>query len=242
MTRYLSFVSRPTVLMVAVIVTIVLVPRGAAADQIYWDEVTDNAAIALDTLLGNLTARQEKEMIGDNWFRSKEKRRQAGRTSIGQVGIDGFFPVVGYAPPDLGQAETLTFFFIDPATDQRTSPAFAVSAVSYYALLDPSNLVGQQLTEAVIRQNLTLIGTTGDATNDFAVGFVLTGFEPLILGFPLDALGNEIEGEGTAAYAAHVLVPEPSTFLLLGVGALAYGWRRRVSGLNVKYSDHGCRN
>ncbi|GCA75599.1 hypothetical protein MiTe_02435 [Microcystis aeruginosa NIES-2520] len=226
-----------TITSLSVLVTVIgatLIPEMAQAIS-YWDAVSDNAAIAIDTALGNLTAREGKELIGRNWAEWRRQREQQGKIAVGQVGKDGFFPVAEYTLADLGTIETLTYFFIDPVTGQKTQtqPDFEFSAVRYDALLQPFTLDKNQLNEASIRANLVTIGTSSDAASNFEIPFTLQGFEPIILGFPLDANGNEISGEGTAGFASNVLVstPEPTStlgFLALGTLGAASTLKRKL--------------
>jgi hypothetical protein len=225
-----------TITSLSVLVTVIgatLIPEMAQAIS-YWDAVTDNAAIVIDTALGNLTARQEKELIGRNWDEWRRQREQQGKKSVGQVAKDGFFPVAEYTSADLGTIEALTYFFIDPATGQKTQtqPDFEFSAVRYDALLQPFTLDKNQLNEASIRANLVTIGTSSDAASNFEIPFTLQGFEPIILAFPLDANGNEISGEGTAGFASNVLAtPEPTStlgFLALGTLGAASTLKRKL--------------
>ena len=208
------------------VVTFLAMPRTATATG-YWETVKKNAVVVIDTALGNLTAKQEKAEIEANWAEYRAQKMAAGLVSVGQVAKSGFYPVAEYTLADLGTTEVLTYFFIDPATGESTTSAFEVSAVRYEALLEPPTLNKDELTEDLIRQNLTLLGTSTDTANDFAFNFTLQGFEPMILGFPLDAMGAKITGEGTAGFASNV-IPEPTTICLLGFGGLALKRRRRA--------------
>lgn len=207
---------------------IVLIPGNASATS-YKDTVVDNAAIVIDTALFNLTAREEKELIGRNWDEYNRQRKQEGKVSVGQVGINGFYPVYNYGLSDLDSTVVLTYFFIDSSTGLLTTPAFDVAAVRYEGLLEPPTLDKSQLTWDLILENLVPLGTSTDLASNFALDFTLRGFEPIILGFPMDEAGNEITGEGTAGFGSTVLVREPPTLLLFGMGAfvaLVYFHRR----------------
>jgi len=105
-----------------------LVPTAATAAT-YWETVKKNLVVVIDTSLGNLTAEQEVDKINANWEEWYRQREAAGQTSVGQSAIDGLYPIAGYDLTDLGTMESLTYFFIDPATGLRTTPAFAVSSV-----------------------------------------------------------------------------------------------------------------
>lgn len=210
-----------------VVITVTGLMQGTVTAMSYWEAVIDNAVIVADTGRGNLTVRQERDLINANWADWRQQKQAAGLASVGQVAIAGFYPVVEYTPADLGTTEILTYFFIDPATGTTTTPAFEVSAVRYEALLDPFALYPSVPTESLIRDNLTLLGTSTDAANDFALNFTLEGFEPIILAFPFDAIGNEITGEGTAGFASHV-VPEPATLSMLALGGIGLLRRRKV--------------
>lgn len=225
---------RRRLIVVAIAITGIALTPGPAAAKSTWDAITDVVVIIADTVLGNLTARQEKEMIEDVWDEWCGQREAEARTHVGQVSTDGFYPVAEYTPAGLGTTTALRYFFIDPATGEPPTgecptPPFEVSAVRYEALLELPTLNKEALTVELIRQNLTLLGTSTDAWNDFALDFTLQGFEPIVLGFPLDAGGNEITGEGTAGFASHVLVPEPGALplMLSGIGALWAMNRRR---------------
>lgn len=226
-------------LVVITIIGIGLMPGTAKATG-YWETVRDNALVALGTLNGDYTIEQEVDMINANWDEYNRQKKEAGKSSVAQGAIGGIYPVTNYASADLGTTKVLTYFFIDPNTGQRTTPAFEVSAVRYEALLEPPTSDPCELTEALIRANLTLLGTSTDAAHDFALNFTLQGFEPIILGFPLDAGGNEIIGEGTAGFVSSVLLPDviPTvsewgliilTLLLLTAGVVVIWRRRRVA-------------
>ncbi|MGH9459742.1 MAG: PEP-CTERM sorting domain-containing protein [Vicinamibacteria bacterium] len=217
----------------ALVATCVIFNTADARAIPYTEAVTRNALTVLDTFLGNLTASQEADMINDTWDEWRTQREQAGQNSVGQIGIDGLFPLATYTSADLGSTEMLTYFFIDPVTGQRTQPGPPVSAVRYEALLQPPTLDPNQLTFELIIQNVSLIGISTDASTDFAVPFLLTGFEPLILAFPFDSEGQEITGEGTAAFASHV-IPEPSTMVLLSLGVLALSGFSRPAAAGQK--------
>lgn len=226
---------RRRLIVVAIAITGIALMPGPAAAKGYWEVVVANCVIVADTLLFNLTAQQEKAMINDNWAEWRQQRVAEGITDAGQLSMDGVYPVAEYTPAGLGTTTVLRYFFIDtatgePPTGECPTPPFEVSAVRYEALLELPTLNKEELTEELIRQNLTLLGTSTDGWNDFALDFTLQGFEPIILGFPLDAGGNEITGEGTAGFASHVLVPEPGALplMLSGIGALwAMNHRRR---------------
>jgi hypothetical protein len=101
----LAFARPGRCLALTLIIASCVVPQTATASS-YWDTVIDNAVIVIDTALGNLTARQEKDMIAANWDEYRRQKRQAGLTSIGQVAKDGSYPVADYLATDLGSPST----------------------------------------------------------------------------------------------------------------------------------------
>ena len=142
-------------------------PTGAMAAG-YWDTVVDNAAVVIDTALKNLTARQEVAMIRANWDKYYLTSAQANLPAVGQGSLAATYPVLQYSPEQLGTTLTLNYFFADPATGALTSPPFAVSSVEYEALLTPPTLNVNDLSQSLIEANLTVIGTSSDADNNFA--------------------------------------------------------------------------
>lgn len=59
----------------------------------------------------------EADLFANNHQLSKAERKHEGKTSVGQVAIDGFYPVIDYGLGELGSIEKLTFFFVDTDTD-----------------------------------------------------------------------------------------------------------------------------
>jgi len=223
MNKFCSYVIATSFLVPFTIIGVTLNPEKAEAIG-YWDTVKRKAVVVIDTALGNLTAEQEAEKIKAIDREYNNHKKQA---SVGGARKNGLV-VAKYTLADLGSVETLTYIPIDPTTGLRTQTPlpFTFSSVRYDALLEPFTLDADQLNETSIRANLVTIGVSSDAANDFAVPFILQGFEPMILAFPLDANGNEVTGEfgldGIAGSASNVLsTPEPtSTLSLLALGTL----------------------
>ena len=137
---------------------------------------------------------------------------------VGQAAFQGAFPdaLVG-----AGASGFLTFFFVDPATGAQTA-GLPVGSVRYEINTDP-----------LMPNSFSLLGTSFNAASSFALSFTLNTFEPVIQAVPFDPTGSPIfiSGEGdqnVALGAVVILVPGPSTLILLGVGAisvLAGAWR-----------------
>jgi hypothetical protein len=87
--------------------------------------------------------------------------------------------------------------------------------------------MGETLTQTLIEEHLTVLGTSTDIANEFAFNFTLQGFEPIILAIPLDSSGDKITGEGTAGFSSNILIPEPTTFAILSIGALSLIRRKK---------------
>jgi len=189
--------------------------------------VKDTVSVAIDSINGKRSATDELIQAGIIWLDYLQQKNNAGLAALGQVAKDGAFPVETYVLADLGSTERLTYFFVDSSTGLRTNPGFAVSSVEWDALLTPPTLDPNALTEALIQSSLTPLGISTDSANDFAFDFTLQGVEPLIIGFPLDAAGNIITGEGTAGYAMNVLTPEPGTMALMALGVLGAAFLRK---------------
>ncbi|MCX6346174.1 MAG: hypothetical protein NT018_14070 [Armatimonadetes bacterium] len=200
--------------MLVVIAGVFLVP-GMATAHSYWGTVVDNAAIVIDTSLGNMTAREEVAAINQNW----DHWNGLCSVTMPQVRMAGMSPVKNYSTADLGTVKVLTYRHIDPITGLPVTPHFAaltpVVSVRYEALLEPFTEVKEEVTEATIKEHLTLLGTSTDSVNDFALNFTLptTGcFEPIIIATPLDAGGLEITGDYTTGTVSTVLVQAPRAF------------------------------
>jgi hypothetical protein len=205
---------------------------SARADS-YRESVTNNAVTVIDTALGNLTAAEEKEQIGQQWDRYNQQRRQASQTSVPQLQLNDTFPVFEYTSADLGTTLTAEFTWFNPFTSALTTPAFDVAGVMYGALLNPAqlniaqlNLLNDAQWKAAIMANMTPLGVSTNAANNFAMPFTLQGFEPIVLAFPLNNLGQDISGnlDARAAFVSTVFlgtpVPEPSTWSLMGAALL----------------------
>ncbi len=208
-------------LLVVITITGIGFVPGAASASTYWGTVIKNVIVVVGTKNGDLTVQQEADQISKNFQEWRLQRVLEGFNGVGLVAEAGNYPVTLYTPADLGSTKSVTYSFMDLATGNPTPPAFALSSVRYEALLDPSVLVGGTYTESEIRQKLTFLGTSSDAASNYALNFTLQGFEPIILGFPLDALGNEITGEGTAGFTSNVaVVPVPAAVWLFSSGLL----------------------
>ena len=123
-----------------------------------------------------------------------------------------------YAAGDLGHAVTVTFNFYNSDTGVITPPPIAISQIVYEALLDPGDAA------------YTPIGSSSDLASNFAISFVLTGFEPIIQGIPIGLDGLAYPMDGNWGISMDILVPEPTTALLLApVFAGLWLSRRRPS-------------
>lgn len=201
----------------AITVATIMLSSGSAIAKTYWETVVDNAAVVIDTSLGNLTAQQEVQKLNENWH----KWRVSSVLPSGQIEIDGAYPVLTYQPSEIGRTLGLSYFFLDPATGQRISAPVQIASVRYGAILTPPTLVKSDLSEAFIRQHITILGTSTDALNGFAFQTQLQGFEPMFFGFAFDAAGVEYTQERIAGFASTVAVPEPSQQVLLLSGLIA---------------------
>jgi hypothetical protein len=142
---------------------------------------------------------------------------------IGQPRIAGSYPYSSVAD---GQSTTVDFRFVDPNT-LLPMASDVVTAVFYEVNLDPTTT------------DFVPLGTSSDASTQFALPFVVTGFEPLIRAIPLDASGTPVfmvgvDGSNVAQGLVlnfSIPVAEPPTFLslLVGLAALAGLRRRKIS-------------
>jgi hypothetical protein len=195
----------------------------AKADIVHLADAEAAAALIRDnTSKGLLTGPQEVAKIEAIWKEYyKDHPPLQGFFAVGQPFIDGTYPVTTLAP---GTTATLTFGFVDTVTGQLTTGGPTIGSVEYLVNTDPSN------------PNLfTLIGTSTDATSDFALGYMLGMNEPDVRGIPFDPSGNpivlaDIGGSGNVAmgdsYNILSSVPEPSSIVMVSIslvcGLLAY--------------------
>jgi len=157
--------------------------------------------------------------------------------SPGGIGYVGFFtglfssgPVVTDPTPTSG---ILTFHFINGSTMSPMAAGVdpAIGSVVYEECTDYTS---NPLT-------WTILGTSTDASSDFALPFVCGNAEYMIDAIPYDTSGNPIvftdpqntsnDGSNDAIGGIDFIpVPEPSTLVPFGIGAigfLGYAWRRR---------------
>ena len=186
--------------------------------ETYWETVVNNAAVVIDTSLHNLTASQEVAKIRDNWDKYYLTNPLP---AIGQMGINGTFPVVPYTDSELGNEITLSFLFVDPATGHETTSPYQIASVHYEALVTPPTLDKSLLSESYILSHLVDLGTSSDSQNNFAFNTTLLGFEPQYFAFAYDSSGTAFSSNGIDGFASTVNVPEPASLAQMSVGLIA---------------------
>jgi PEP-CTERM motif-containing protein len=193
-------------------------PAGAISEEDLERKIKVIRGLTKQKALDSL---EEKRQIAIAEKMYKDEQKEEKVSAVGQLYIDGLFPTESLP---LGALATLTFQFVDPATDQPTlGPPTAF--VEYVVNLDPDNDLFFSL------------GSSTDAASHFSLPFTVVPFEPFIRSIPFDSNGHPIfitgvDGQNVAVSVGVVLepVPEPSTIVLVGIGGVAclgYAWRRR---------------
>jgi hypothetical protein len=188
-------------------------------DQFIHDKITGKAFT--DGIASEISKEDAAESGALRGFLRELKESDLGPFG-GSMYADQF--PISHVP--IGQMALLTFAFLKPDSLQPTvGPSIAF--VVYDVNLDPSN-------PGVFKT----IGTSFDATSNFALPFTASGFEPLIRATPFDASGKPIQIPGVdgdniaVGYVVDmdISVPEPNSdiMMLTGAGLLACARKRHI--------------
>jgi hypothetical protein len=187
-------------------------------------KITDPAKrAALLNLLSQEVASEQKGIAAKEELFELQQEALENGIDLGELRVDNYHPVGRTLD---GTPALLTFGFVKAVTGQPAIDAPAIGSVQYFAQEDPSN-----------PGVFTPIGSSSDAGNQFAISWIVSGFEPLIEAVPYSPSGapvviNGVAGDNIAV--GHVFdipatVPEPSSLslLLAGLGLIAICYRRR---------------
>ena len=136
--------------------------------------------------------------------------------SIGEATIDG----MELSTLDEGVSAMLNYRIVDAGTGTQ-QPYGAIAAVRYEVNADPSTNL------------FTPLGISTDLANNFALPFVVSGFEPQIIAYPLDSAGAPVElfgfeGAEVGVATAVNILPSVSATVPLGLAGLVAVRRRRA--------------
>jgi hypothetical protein len=180
------------------------------------EEDVDNVHTSSDTNV--LDGPAEVRTIEAIWMQYYQEHPPRLFSFLGQVLIGGNFPVTTYTA---GQSSTLTFEFLNTLTNLQT-PGPTIGSVIYEVNVDHTN-----------PSLFTVIGTSTDAADNFALSYTFGANEPTILGIPLsptgapivqldfDGIGNVAQG---LAFNIPGGVPEPSTWAMMLLGFVGLGF------------------
>ena len=157
-------------------------PSTAVADVRSWLQQKHHVSLMKwDTWKGDDTPQFARGVIRTLF---EEYEREHGTATIGRAMIGGD-RLSNLAD---GTSTTLTFAFVNAATGEPVDVP-ELAGVRYKIQTDPP-------TEDPFQQVLQVLGTSTDAPSGFAFPYVISGFEPLIIGIPLDASGDPIVMRG----------------------------------------------
>lgn len=202
-------------------IAIILAVMAVASIQAKADTV--NTALAkikaaiLCTNQGLCSNLQEAKMIHDAGQAVIDEDKKGGKSIKGDSGLNGF-PADGDILAEVltpGSINLLTFQFLDPNTLLPTSGPSIASV--FYAFSDTPDLPG----------SFTALGTSTNASSNFALSFTAFTTEEAIVATPLDASGNpifipDVNGVGNLALGvvADLVAPEPPALSLALLGGL----------------------
>ncbi len=163
--------TRSTVLVLA----LSLWPSSALADTLWVLKAAAVAVIKWNSWKGDKTAGQERQLIRIicRQYEQKNTGFAIGDAMIGGVSLSNL--------PD-GASTTLTFAFVDAETGNPVNVP-GVAGVRYEIQTDPPS----------DPPAFEVLGSSTDPASGFALPYVVSGFEPLIIAIPLDASGEPFE-------------------------------------------------
>ncbi len=195
-----------------------LCPSTAVADIRSWLEQKDMVSLMKwHTWKGDDTPELARGVIR---ISCEEYEREHGTATIGHAMIGGD-RLSNLAD---GTSTTLTFVFVNAATGEPVDVP-ELAGVRYEIQTDPP-------TENPYREVFQVLGTSTDAASGFAFPYVISGFEPLIIGIPLDASGDPIVMRGargvdvSGGVAINIFCPDGSALWR----ALLAAWPSWLSG------------
>jgi hypothetical protein len=176
------------------------------------------AGIRLGTFDGTYSYLQEYNLVQVAWQQYRQQQAAKPAPKMGQAMIDGNYAASsGLA---FGDGAVASFAWVDTTTGlPDTGPA--IVGVHYDVNLDPNN------------PNVYVsLGDSFDSGSNYSFPFTMTGpYEPVIRATPFDGGGPivilGVDDFNIAQGFAVGLVPEPASWLLLGMGVSVVAFVRR---------------
>jgi hypothetical protein len=218
MIRNVSSRARRAVVLVVTSVAMSTLGVAAPARADTLEEYLQNVAtIQVGTLNGTYNVFQEFTLINVAFAQYLLQQANNGNGTVGQAALNGEYPSSIFNAP--GEMQLLSFHWIDTTSGSPVAGP-TVDQVDYYISPDPNDPF-----------TYSFYGSSTDSGSNFSLPYTIGTTEsefravPFFDGDPIVILGlddyNVAEG-----YVAS-LIPEPTSWILLGTGAAMLGMFRR---------------